>query len=134
MRSRPLPTPQSRGPRALPTSRSSLLGDPTASFRDSRRRIPSLAQMRREKRNRACLSWGSAPDPGISQGMTLAFDDSKQQCPGPNERTGASTERHRRAFDLTAKLCTTEKPKTRLGRTRKTTDGEVYLSLRGKSS
>src|SRR3989304_2680848 len=38
---------------------------------------------------------------GFFQGTARAFDDPpKQQCPGPSDRTGASTERHRRAIDL----------------------------------
>lgn len=66
------------------------------------RRIRSISPRRIGKQNQSFLDWGSAPDPGIFKGIALAFDDTtKQQCPDPYDRTGASTERRRRAIDLT---------------------------------
>ena len=102
-----------------------------------------------EKWNENFFDWGSAPDPEIFKGIALAFDDPKQLCPGPNERTGASTERHRRAIDLvipcrvaspqsptpfhqTPTLCTTKNRQTRLGGTRQTTRWGSVIVAEGK--
>ena len=65
------------------------------------RRIRTTSPRQTETKIQSFLDWGSAPDPGIFPGIALAFDDTtKQQCPGPYDRTGASKERHRRAIDL----------------------------------
>ena len=96
-----------------------------------------------EKGSDTSLNRGAAPDPGIFQGIALAFDDSKQQCPGPIRKNrginGASSTRHRSGYPLSGcvpaapdsvspdelTLCTTKNLQTRLGGTQQTTDGEV---------
>jgi hypothetical protein len=101
MTHQPLRDSKSRGSQSLPPIE---IVDPRRSYeviRDPRRRIHSIWPRRPKTRKQSFITWGSAPDPGIFAGIALAFDETtKQQCPGPYQRTGASTERHRRAIDL----------------------------------
>ena len=101
MTRRSLPNPRSRGSQSLANIE---IVAPRRSYdvvRDPCVRIRSIWLRRPAKRNQSFLYPGSAPDPGIFRGIALAFDNTtKQQCPDPCDRTGASKERHRRAIDL----------------------------------
>ena len=72
----------------LPHTRSSLSGDPAVSGYDAGYRIQSLAPLERENKEPNLLDWGSAPDPGIFQGMTPVVNNTNNSAPIPRENRG----------------------------------------------